>query len=140
MKKQFIGVFAIAFGLLLTACGPSQAELDEMEAELDAEFEQMFGDDESEEEVEATLEISAEMADFVASIDGTSDGITGGLTKYGANSGVTDHDMGFYDLKSPEITAQDGNCYSLTCIAGAIENYYTICWEDGKIVSVKETM
>ena len=140
MKNKFIGLFAIVIGLSLTACGPSQEELDAMDAEADAFFDDLMGDDGAEDTVEAEpMTISAEMADFIAPFDGDFESVEASLAKYGANDDIIEHDMGMFDLKNPEVTAQNGDCYSLTCISGAVENYYEVCWEDGQIVSIEET-
>ena len=140
MKKQLFGLFALAIGLVLVSCGGPSEE--DVEKELDEMLEQLSEDlDNAEDDVEVeTLDISAEMADFIAPFDGTAEAVMASLEKYGANEEVVDHDMGMYNLKNPEVTGQEGNCYSLTCISGAVENYYEVCWEDGKITSIVENL
>ena len=138
MKRRIFSVCALTLGLLVTACGPSQEEIDAMEADADAMIDELLGDSDGG-DAESTLEISVEMADFIALFDGNYESVEASLAKYGANDDVIEHDMGMFDLKDPVVTGQDGSCYSLTCISGVVENYYEVCWEEGKIVSITET-
>ena len=105
-------------GLILFSCGES--------------------DDASGEEGEcgAKIEVSAEMSDFIGGFNGSYTAVEAGLEKYGATEEIVDHDMGMYDLKDPKVTAKDGDCYTVVCKSGMVENTYNVCWEGGKIVSI----
>ena len=139
MKKLMIGCTALFFAFAVTSCGDSapNAGVEQLEGLLG--------------ELESTLDdlpvvkpdamvVSTEMTAFCAMLDGTSDGSTAALAAYGANDAVIDDDMGMYNLKDPKVMSQDGDCYRLDCISGAVTNTYTLCWADGKIVSVKEIL
>lgn len=133
MKVKIIGLFALTIGLSVTSCGGAeiQDEIEKLQTELEEEL--------NTNTMEA-LEISAEMQDFVSSFDGTSSAVEGALKKHGVSDEIMENDMGMFNLKSPEVTAQNGDCYTLSCISGAFKNHYDICWTDGKITSIKELL
>jgi len=142
MKKFMIGAMALVMSMAMVACGggDAEAELKKAEEDLEKMLEEAGADEESSQPEETKVEVSAEMADFIAPFNGTAEAVMASLEKYGANQEIVDHDMGFYNLEDPKVTGQDGNCYSLTCKSGMVENYYTVCWENGKITSITETM
>lgn len=113
MKKHLFGVFALSIGLFLVSCGDSAT---------DAKGE--------------AIEISDEMAAFIKDFNGSYEVVEKSLAEYGANDEIIEHDMGMYDLKDPKVTARKGDCYTLVCKSGQVENTYEICWENKKIVSI----
>ena len=124
--KKLIAILPLMLGLVLISCGDATDEGDGAE-----------GGEGGETAAPAkAIEMSTEMAAFVGAFDGDYESVEAGLALYGATEDIVDHDMGMYDLKEPRVTAKDGECYTVTCKSGMVENTYVVCWEDGKIVSI----
>lgn len=86
----------------------------------------------------AGVEVSAEMKDFISGFNGTDAAVSTALKKHGATEEIKEHDMGMYGLKEPKVTAKDGDCYTLVCKSGMVENKYKVCWKEGKINSIAD--
>ena len=127
--KKIIAILPLFLGLVLFSCGDAETE----DSGGAGNGEEKGGETEA---PAAEIEMSAEMAAFVGSFDGDYEAVEAGLAKYGANEDIIDHDMGMYNLAEPRVTAKDGECYSVTCKSGMVENTYKICWEGGKIVEI----
>jgi len=125
--------------IFIVSCGNEQPT-DEAEKPLTAEDTVTIA------EWEALLEqrkgnnfenVSKEMIDFVFYIDGTQESMQRALEKYGADKTIRNHDMAYYELTDPKVVVDtDSTCYHLRCLTKKIVNNYTICWEDGKIISI----
>jgi hypothetical protein len=85
-----------------------------------------------------SVEMSAEMQDFISMIKGSSVDVSQALVKYGANQEIIDNDMAIYDLKEPNVTAKEGDCYTTEFTDGNTIKIYNICWKDGKIAEITE--
>lgn len=131
MKKKLIGVFALSIGLLLVSCGDAATDTD-----ADAEGDGTENNEGGGAEPAAEIEVSSEMLAFIGDFNGEAEVVEDALILWGANDDVIDHDMGMYNLEEPRVTAQNGDCYTLVCKSGMVENTYEICWEDEEIVSI----
>jgi len=80
-----------------------------------------------------------EMEDFMKNSFGSFKKVAEGLQKYSA-AGIDKKDMDIYDLKDPKImtTEKKGNviCYTIDAKAGMTVRTYTLCWDQGKIISI----
>ena len=86
------------------------------------------------------LKVSAEMKDFVSAFNGKSTTVEAQLAKYASSEEIKNHDMGMYNLESPEVIAAEGDCFTVKCKSGMVENTYVVCWKDKKIASITEKM
>mgnify|MGYP006165536521 CR=1 FL=1 len=127
--KKLIAILPLMLGLFLISCG--DAATDEADGAEGGEAGEAGTTEPAKE-----IEMSSEMAAFVGAFDGDYESVEAGLALYGATEDIVDHDMGMYDLKEPRVTAKDGECYTVTCKSGMVENTYEVCWEGGKIVSI----
>lgn len=84
------------------------------------------------------VELSSEMTEFVGMIKGTSDDVSKALEKFAATDEIKSDDMSMYDLKDPNVTAKESDCYSVEFSAGITTRMYDICWKDGKITEIIE--
>ena len=82
-------------------------------------------------------ELSPEMKDFTSMLKGTSSDVSQALAKYAVDSLKT-NDMGMYDLKSPNVKAKEGDCYTFEANSGATVRTYKVCWTGGKIVKIDD--
>jgi hypothetical protein len=82
-------------------------------------------------------ELSPEMKDFTSMLKGTSNDVSQALAKYAVDS-LKNNDMGMYNLKSPEVKAKEGDCYTFEANSGATVRTYKVCWTGGKIVKIDD--
>jgi hypothetical protein len=82
-------------------------------------------------------ELSPEMKDFTSMLKGTSSDVSQALAKYAVDS-LKSNDMGMYDLKSPNVKAKEGDCYTFEANSGATVRTYKVCWTGGKIVKIDD--
>ncbi len=87
---------------------------------------------------EKKVEQSPEMAEFVGMIKGQSSDVVAALSKFAATDDLKTHDMTFYNLQEPKVTAKNGDCYTVDFKAGITVRTYDFCWKDGKIVKITE--
>ncbi|NRA12637.1 MAG: hypothetical protein HRT57_11840 [Crocinitomicaceae bacterium] len=125
MKNSTL-ILPLFLGLFLFSCGDTDS----------GDAEGTEGEEGGIAETPAKIETSAEMEAFLGSFDGDYEAVEAGLALYGASDDIVNHEMGDYDLAEPKVTAKNGECYTVTCKFGMVENTYEICWEEGEITSI----
>ncbi len=80
------------------------------------------------------------MADFLSAFTGDSDVIESAKKKYAAANLDDPDTIDAYNLEAPEILSQDeSGCYSVRTKAGVSLRTWEICWQGGKIKTIKQT-
>lgn len=87
-------------------------------------------------------DVLPEMVAFLAMLDGSDDCVPRALRKHGKNT-LDDKDMSMYMLRDARVVATDEKsdtktCYDFEAQGGSVTyTFEGVCWEGGKIVSVK---
>jgi hypothetical protein len=89
---------------------------------------------------DAASAVSPEMKAFIGGFG--SHQKVGEQLKLHGKEGLDTQDMEVWDLQEPEVIGikNEGpkTCYDISTKAGITTRYFTVCWEGGKIVSVKD--
>jgi hypothetical protein len=110
MRNISIG-FILLFGLLLFSCKPSNQK---------------------------TSTTPDAMTSFLKLFNGTASQVAVALEKYGATTEIVKNDMSLYDLNSPKILKQNGDCYLVEFDIAIAAKIYEICWESDKIIKIND--
>ncbi len=84
------------------------------------------------------VEQSPEMIEFTSMIKGQSADVLAALIKFAATDDVKNHNMAFYNLKEPNVTEKNGDCYLVEFKTELSSKIYEICWKDKKIYRITE--
>lgn len=85
----------------------------------------------------SSFEVSDEMKVFTKMIQGDYTDVSKALEKYAARDELKTHNITMYDLDDGQITAREGDCYTVEFKAGITTRVYRVCWKNKKITELE---
>lgn len=82
------------------------------------------------------VDLSPEMETILKDIENTDVSTSESLTRYSDSIKVTDHTICYYNLKKPQVTNVENNCYTVRFKSGVTVREYVFVWQENKIVEI----
>ncbi len=82
------------------------------------------------------VDLSPEMETILSDIENADVSTSESLIRYSDSIKVTDHSICYYNLKNPEVTNFEDNCYTVRFKSGVTVREYVFVWQENKIVEI----